>query len=74
MNFLEKRFLKSMLKKEVRQGGHDERIEALYQMIRDAAEEEFTEDNWPTLDAFLGELFMRTQRMTHHNLQRKQNV
>ena len=34
---------------------HRARIVAYYRIMLDAAESEFTEDNKPTLDAFLGE-------------------
>ena len=40
----------------VKQGSlHRPRIIAYYRIMREAAEFEFTEDNQPTLDAFLGE-------------------
>ena len=58
MNKLETWFFKRILKQEVRQDyDHDVRITKMYQMIRDAARAEFTEDNEPTLDAFLRECF-----------------
>jgi hypothetical protein len=55
-NFKEK-FIESYIRDQVRQGGHEERIAALYKMIYDAAKKEFNEDNKPTLDDFLTELF-----------------
>jgi hypothetical protein len=47
--------LRSICRKLVKQGPHRERITAYYQVMREAAELEFTEDNKPTLDAFLKE-------------------
>ena len=41
----------------VRQGYHDQRIERLFFDIAVAAENEFTEDNVPTLRAYLEERF-----------------
>ena len=62
MNKFENWFLKRIIKREVQQGyTHDLMIMALYSMIRQACVEEFTEDNAPTMDAFLSELFERTQ-------------
>ncbi len=51
-----------MIAKDVTQGyEHARNIEALYALIREACEEEFTEDNAPTMDAFLRERFDATQ-------------
>lgn len=48
--------LRWICRKLVKQGSlHRPRIVAYYRIMRDAAESEFTEDNKPTLDAFLGE-------------------
>ena len=48
--------LRWICRKLVKQGSlHKERIVAYYRIMREAAESEFTEDNKPTLDAFLGE-------------------
>lgn len=63
MNLLYKFIFKSIIRKQVRQGpNHPDKIQFLYQMIRDAAEEEFYEDNTPTLNCFLKELFTKTQK------------
>ncbi len=62
MNAFEKWFVKRTIAKEVIQGpDHARNIEALYAMIREACEEEFTEDNAPTMDAFLLERFEAAQ-------------
>ena len=54
--------LKRIFAKQVRQCcRHNERITNLYQLIRDACVNEFTEDNAPTMDAFLLERFRATQ-------------
>ncbi len=50
MNRLEQWFLERTIRKQVRSGGHAARITALYQMINTACEQEFTEDNIPTLN------------------------
>ncbi len=58
MTPLEHFLLKRIFKREVRQGcNHPERIRHLYLMIRQAAEEEFSEDNYITLESFLEEQF-----------------
>lgn len=57
-----KHIIKEYVAKQVRQGPfHARNIIKMYQVIRDACEEEFTEDNAPTLDGFLLELFELTQ-------------
>lgn len=62
MNTLENWFVKRTMAKEVIQGwDHARKIEALYALIREVCEEEFTEDNAPTMDAFLRERFEATQ-------------
>jgi hypothetical protein len=62
MNKFERWFLKRILKKEVCQGfDHDLRIQALYKMIRNAAAQEFNEDNKATLDSTLQEWFERSK-------------
>jgi len=53
MTKLERWFLKRLLRREVRQGNHKQRIVRLYVLIAEACKDEFTEDNKPTLDAFL---------------------
>lgn len=51
-------FFKRIAKQEVRQGyQHAGRISEMYQIIRDAARAEFTEDNDPTLNSFLRDCF-----------------
>jgi hypothetical protein len=50
MNKFEQWMLKRIIRQEVRQGGHPERIVKLYAMIREACEQEFYEDNIPTLN------------------------
>jgi hypothetical protein len=50
--------LKNICKRIVKQGPlHQARITAYYKIMREAAEKDFTEDNKPTLDAFLQECF-----------------
>jgi hypothetical protein len=66
--------LKRLLKREVRQGNHIARIQNLYSLIRDAVCNEFTEDNIPTTDAFLRELFEKTQYKSLYSLLPKDNV
>lgn len=50
MNKFEQWAVKRIIRQEVRQGGHPDRIVNLYTMIREACEKEFTEDNTPTLN------------------------
>ncbi|MCK5613446.1 hypothetical protein KAR91_66865 [Candidatus Pacearchaeota archaeon] len=56
--------LRKIAKRIVIQGfSHKENINKYYQIIYDATESEFTEDNKPTRDAFLEECFyMREQK------------
>ena len=62
MKALELWIVRRYLRKQVIQGyDHHVRIAGLYQLIRDAAEAEFTEDNAPTLSSFLAECFESTQ-------------
>jgi hypothetical protein len=61
MTTFEHWILKRIFKKQVTQGGHFNNIQELYTMIRDAAAEEFTEDNQPTIDAFLQDAFDETK-------------
>ena len=62
MNAFENWFVKRTMAKDVVQGcDHVRKIEALYALIREVCEEEFTEDNAPTMDAFLRERFEATQ-------------
>ena len=55
MNWFELWMLKRILRKTVRQGNHEEKITGMYRMIIAAAQDEFNEDNIPTLRAFLEE-------------------
>ena len=58
MTLLEQFLLKRIFKHQVRQGpDHDKRIQNLYLMVRQAAAEEFSEDNYITLESFLEEQF-----------------
>lgn len=58
MTKFEQWFLRRVIRKEVRQDyDHPQRITQLYTMIREASEQEFTEDNVPTLNDFLNERF-----------------
>jgi len=60
MSWFERWFLKRVFAREVQQGpDHPRRIADLYGMIREAAENEFTEDNKPSRDAYLREWFER---------------
>jgi len=62
MNKIEKWFFKRVIARDVIQGySHAKNIEALYLMVREACESEFTEDNAPTMDVFLRERFEATQ-------------
>lgn len=62
INAIEQWLLRHILAKQVLQGfDHDANIRALYLMIRDACDAEFTEDNQFTRDAHLRELFESTQ-------------
>lgn len=62
MNRLEKWFFKRILRKEVRQSyDHGRRISELYGLVRQACEQEFFEDNAPTMDANLRIWFEASQ-------------
>jgi len=62
VNILEKWLMRRIIMREVKQGYcHKLRVRMMYAQIREACEAEFTEDNAPTLDAFLLELFESTQ-------------
>lgn len=55
---LELFLLRRLFAREVRQGwAHDKQIRQLFRLVTEAAMDEFTEDNKPTLDAFLREQF-----------------
>lgn len=55
---------KNYIRDTVSQGGHEDRIIALYKMIYEAAKKEFSEDNKPTLDLFLRECFESSMKQT----------
>lgn len=62
MNTFARWLFKRLVAREVIQGyDHARNIEYLYAMIREKCEEEFTEDNAPTMDSFLRERFEATQ-------------
>lgn len=63
MSKFERWFLNRVFRKQVRQGfDHDKNITELYTMIREAAEQEFYEDNIPTLNHSLTEWFQNSLR------------
>jgi len=56
--------LRSAFNKLVKQGPkHRDNIIPCYPLLKEAAESEFTEDNKPTLDAFLKECFEESFRL-----------
>lgn len=62
INRFEKWIIHRILRKAVVQSHeHEKNVKAFYGMIREACENEFTEDNAPTTDAFLRECFESTQ-------------
>jgi hypothetical protein len=65
MNRFERWFMKRIIRREVRQGfDHQERITAMYRMIRVACENEFYEDNVTSQNAYLTEWFEKSLRKT----------
>ena len=60
MNKFERWFLKRIFAKQVRQGMHEQNIVELFKMIREAANNEFTEDNEITLDIFMADCYMES--------------
>lgn len=63
MNKFEEWMMKRIIKREVRQDyDHDTKITNLYTMIREACENEFNEDNVPTLNYSLTEWFGNSLR------------
>ena len=67
MNWFERWILKRIFRKMVTQGAfHQRRIEYLYKMIREACEDEFTEETEPSLDAFLFECFETSNAHSLH--------
>jgi hypothetical protein len=68
MNKVEKWIVKKIIRKEVKQDfDHHLKIADLYALIRECCEEEFTEDNAPTLDDALREWFESTQYEDKYN-------
>ena len=62
MTRFERWFLKRVFAKEVLQGpAHFKNTIGLYEMVREAWYEEFTEDNAPTISSCLEECFEATQ-------------
>lgn len=62
MSWFERWVLRRIFKRLVLQSPqHENNITKVYELMREACEKEFTEDNCPTLDAFLMECFMRSQ-------------
>jgi len=55
LNWLEKRILKSIIRRAVLQGRHVHKVTELYRLITVAWRKEFTEDNKPTGDIMLAE-------------------
>lgn len=55
MNAFERWLVKRVVAKAVVQGDHVRNVEQLFTIIDDAVENEFTEDNRPTIEAFLRE-------------------
>jgi hypothetical protein len=63
MKWVERWFLKRLLARQVRQSRtHDLHIIEIYGMIREVCEEEFNEDNSPTLNRFLRDLHEESLR------------
>lgn len=60
MNFFEKWILRRIAEKAVIQGNHRDKITEYYAYLKDAAVNEFTEDNKDTLDYFLTECHFRS--------------
>jgi hypothetical protein len=60
--------LKWICKKLVKQSSiHKTNIASYFQIMREAVESEFTEDNKPTLDSFLQECFDSTTNKNNHH-------
>ncbi len=57
MNKFHKWLLKRIAKDVVVQGNHVKRVEEFNKILIDAAREQFTEDNKPTVDMFLRTCF-----------------
>lgn len=62
MSRFERWILRTIFARQVCQGfDHNDRIAELYGLIREACDNEFTEDNSPTRDVHLRECFNTTQ-------------
>jgi len=62
MTRIKKWILSRIIRREIIQGfNHQRNIAKLYALIRESVEQEFTEDNGPTTDAFLRGLFESSQ-------------
>lgn len=68
MNKFEKYIFKWIVRRWMTRGGHGVRIIAMYWMIRNAFEEEFTEDDYYTADEYLADCFSETQRTDKYKL------
>jgi len=62
MTTFERWFIRRVFARDFVQGhDHARNIERVYGLVREVCEDEFTEDNAPTIDAFLSEQFKKTQ-------------
>lgn len=62
MTKLERWFLKRLCRKIVTQGSHKKRITEHYQILMEAAREQFTEETPPSLNSFMLECFEEAQK------------
>lgn len=63
MNKFEEWMMKRIIKREIRQDyDHPKKITNLYTMLREACENEFTEDNTVTMNSNLREWFEKSLR------------
>jgi hypothetical protein len=59
---MNERALKKIFEQAVRQRPeHDKNIRCIFKLLREAVENEFREDNAPTLDGFMLEIFEKSQ-------------
>lgn len=73
MKKLHEWLLKRIFKWAVIQGQeHKKNIERIYKLLREAVDKEFTEDNGPTLDAFMLECFEKSQSIYYKKSGKKQ--
>jgi hypothetical protein len=70
MTKLQESHLKRIFKQAVVQGQHENNLKRIYKLLREAAEIEFTEDNMPTLDAFMLECFEASQSVYYKAIPR----